>query len=74
MGYFYKYVLSKGKSAVDLSVFRRHIVMEEILGDSGALSLPVKPQTSGTMIDMVTSACSLIPPISAPARFCILLM
>ena len=52
---FDKNILSKRKAIVDDRTLRRNIVMQEILRDPGALSLPVKPNSPCAVIYMISS-------------------
>ena len=55
MADLYKQVLPHFQMVDDLCAIRRRIVVEQVPGDTGPLGLPVQPQASGAMVDVVVT-------------------
>ena len=57
MGNFHENVLSDSRSVFHsgIVIIRKAIIMEQILGNTGSLRLPVQPQASGAMMKMISA-------------------
>ena len=55
VGYLDKDVLSQGQIVGNEGAGWRHVVVEQILCDAGALCLPVEPETAGAVMEMVAA-------------------
>ena len=51
----YKYILAHFQVVDNFCTVRWGVVVEKVLGDPGALGLPVQPQTAGAVVDVIAA-------------------